>query len=453
VPDSRRAETTGSAERHGASAQDRDSRAETTRALLVLDGDIRPELSRRGVILRPTSAAFPLPVREPAAVRAVCRDVALAGADVVSAMTGDLQRRALARMGAARRSAEWIREAIDLARESADQAMQAAAGAGDRPPRRIRVAGAMGPLEGSRPDLAPDAATAAAEHREHAGQLADAGVEILRIEGVPTIAESETATRAAVQSGLETWSGVALDPTGRTLASGEPLDAWRDAVAPLGAAALLLSAPTAAALEAAVSLLAAPEPGRKSVPIGAEAGIAGDDGSSGTEPVEALARRLLGTGASLLSPGPDGSPARVAALRRVVDGATTDAMARARRGAEDVEAWVQRAADRAGAGRGLWVGRVPPGVALPARFRWDVVPPTELERIPPGRCGLVVSRGAGTLDRPGLRAVVDALEPGGWTLLEQDGVESADLAADPRLEAIEPVRAAAGGGWMARRRP
>lgn len=224
--------------------------------LLVLDGDPRPELARRGIVLRPGQGALPLPIREPGAVRRMLADVALSGADVVSAMTADLHHRALSRIGASRRIREWLEEAVDLARDAASKAEDADR-AGTPAGRRVRVAGLVGPLEGrAGPGAAPDVDVAGPEHHAHASLLADAGVDLIRIEAIDTIVESEAATLAARDTGLEVWTGIALDQTGVKLPSGESLATWLAAVVPLEPAALLLSATTWAAIEAALAAAA-----------------------------------------------------------------------------------------------------------------------------------------------------------------------------------------------------
>lgn len=463
--------------------------------VLVLDGDPRPELRRRGIPLRPFPGAFPLPAREPGAVSTVLAGAALAGADVVTAMTGDLHRRALSRIGAARRVSEWLDLAVRLARDAAERAEDERDAADPHTAgRRVSVAGLIGPLEGSAgPDAAPDAATAGPEHRAHAGLLADAGVDLLRIEAIDTIAESEAATVAALETGLETWTGVLLDGTGRRLPSGEPLEAWLSVVGALGPAALLLSAPTweatAAALRAATSALPSLHPGivpllGASFPLGTPGGAGGGTAAApdaragaGTAPDErvppaspASPASLLAAGASLLSAGRDGSPARISALRAAADAELrrhADAMAERR---ERLVRWIAQAAERAEHGAALLVAGVhadAPASAdagepsanadlLPDGFAWDVVDATRLREVPEGRFRLAVVRaptsGAG-LAPATLTAVVDALDAGAWLLVET--ASHTVLTADDRLSDVQPASPGPGGtpAWLARRRP
>ncbi len=494
------------------------------RRLLVLDGDPRPELARRGVVLRPGQGALPLPVRESAAVRGILADVARSGADVVTAMTGDLHHRMLSRIGASRRVREWLEEAVELARDAASKAEDEER-TGMSAGRRIRVAGLVGPLEGTAgPEAAPDFEVAGAEHRAHAALLGDTGVDVLRVEAIDTVAESEAATLAAREIGLETWTGVVVDATGLRLPSGEPVSTWIGAVAPLEPAALLLSAPSWTATEAALSAAAE---GLRSLGLGGSIALGaalpletsgmgsavlgsgrgddeaghGDETTDETTGGEGLgagqasgtararggdladaARRLVASGAALLSAGPDGSPARVAALRAAAEAA--DATRRADRATrhERIRAWLAAAAARAGRGRallvaesggdggtgasvrtGAWTGSVDgetdwtDRTLLPSGFAWDVVEPARLRDLPAERYRLAVvtaRRGTEPLDRDGLAWLVDTLEPGAWLLVEDaDAVRLPAL--DERLADLQPLPDVPGIGesWLARRRP
>ena len=469
------------------------------RPILVLDGDLRAELARRGVVLRPTPGDLPLPIREPAAVRSLHVDVARAGADVLTAPTGNLHRRSLARIGAARRVQEWVAVALELAREAAEMAAEDDRPGRDREPRpSVRVAGLIHPLEGLQPALpAPDFATAAAEHRAHVGALADAGADLLRIEGMAGIAESEAATRAAVETGLETWTGVAVDASGLALPSGEPLEAWATAIAPLRPAALLVAGPTLEATCAALAALAAfagtafsgtafatPGAGATAsaglslggdLPLLAADRRVDDALPAGQTPETAAtlppgpdrregasdpAARLIDAGAVLLSAGADGSPSRVAQLRAAADRELA-AWARRRHAArEHVLAWIAQAAERAFPGPAVWLAPPSPDLPLPGAFAWQIVEAAELRRIPAGRYRLAVvpqldTAVSGADFAPAaVRLLVDALEPGAWLLVEGDRA-AALLTTDERIGALQaaPLRRSDAPSWLARRRP
>ena len=449
---------------------------------LVVDGGIEAELQRRGVALRPHPGAAPLPVREPEAVRQLHLDVALAGANVVTAATGALHRRALARTGDARRAREWAHAALGLARDAAAEATDRGLGGGTdlRGERRpIRVAALAAPLEGrgwAGADV--DGTTAAQEHRAHASTLAEGGAEIIRIQGMGTVRECEAATRAAAEEGLEAWSGVAVTTDGLHLLSGEPIEAWLEAVAPLRPAALTVEGPHLGAVRAAVGAVidAAIEwPGDAGGRAGPRIGAI-LPARDRERPAEGLAERLavarlLRIGATLVGPGDDGSPDRIAAIRSA--GERRMSAVRASREAEGAawQAWLEDGAGRASTGRALWLATGPPRMRLPAHLAWDVATPGDLARLPPGGYALVVALAADPALLPGL------LDRGGWLLVTADEQQAAALRRDDRLEWLAPTGAPPTGaaptgampgglpgerpgwppgrlpGWIGRRRP
>jgi len=441
--------------------------------LLVLDGGIEAELQRRGVALRPHPGAAPLPVREPQAVRRLHLDVALAGANVVTAATGALHRRALARTGDARRAREWAHAALALARDAAAEATDRDLNGGtdaSGQQRGIRIAGLASPLEGhdwAAADL--DGATAAQEHRAHASILAEGGAEIIRIEGMGTVRECEAATQAATEAGLEAWAGVAVAADGLHLLSGEPIQAWLEAVAPLRPAALLVEGPHLTAVRAAVS--AAVEwlddtAGQAGPRVGAILPAGGGERRAGRPAGQLAVTRLVRAGAMLVGPGDDGSPDRVAGIRSAVDRRVS--AVRGARKTEDAawQAWLDDGAGRASAGRALWLATDPPRLRLPAHLAWDIASPGDLSHLPAGGYALVVALAADPARLPGL------LDRGGWLLVTADDQQAAALRRDDRLEWLAPTGAAPTGampgglpgerpgwppgrlpGWIGRRRP
>ncbi len=455
------------------------------RAILVADGDPRPELARRGIAPQPTIGALPLPIREPAALRALHLQVALAGADVLTAVTGTLHRRTLSRMGAARRGREWIAAALDLTREAAAEAEDAGRPARDgQPAPPVRVAGLVGPLEGSGTSgLNLDAAGVAAEHRAHAGMLADAGAQLLRIEAMESITESEAATREALATGLETWTGVAVDRSGIVLPSGESLAAWAAAISPLGPDVLLVTAPSLGATRAALAALGAPDSGTSvalggSLPAGppdmdetpdqggepapGPVPSSGPAPSSGPQP-DARVALLLEAGCLVLDAGTDGSPQRVALLRAEADRQNARRRLARRDRLERRQAWLAQVIDRAFPGPALWLARTAPEFPLPGPFAWDVVEVGELGRLPAGRYRVAVvpadaAGGSGeagaSLSVEELRRLVTALEPGAWMLIEGDPAADV-LASDERTGGLLPAERLPSGPpcWLVRRRP
>lgn len=160
--------------------------------VVILDGAMGTELSRRGVPAPlPAWSAHALDVA-PEVVAAIHRDYAAAGATVHTANTFRTKRRSV---GA--RWKELTLRAVGIARDSVGQG---------------KVAGSLAPLEDCyRPDLSPDLASRD-EHRELAEALAEAGVDLLLCETFPSAVEARVAVEEAVRTGVETW--VALLPMG-----------------------------------------------------------------------------------------------------------------------------------------------------------------------------------------------------------------------------------------------
>lgn len=505
-------------------------------AILVLDGGIEHELARRGVVLRPSAGAAPLPVREPEAVRHLHVDVAIAGADVLTAATGETHRRALARIGESRRAREWTELAVRLVREAADAAGEAGRSVRSLPdgsPRPLPIAGLIEPLGGRGPaEAAGDGDDD--EFRSHAGTLTEAGVGLLRLEGMRSIRECDAALAAAVATGLPVWAGIRIGTDGTTLWSGEPLEALLELVARHGPRALILAGPTNEAAARAVDELGRHDVGALGVhvqslarrgeeppivvlPLGRSVAVAqgerrrnGSDGAHGTpgageredDPerreedeggaaarvsgedgtgaragdrageetdgngaagggeegrgeegaLDSVASRLVEHGATLIGPGDDGSPARVATLRAAADRAEDLIWARMAAERAAWAAWLDEGARRAGGGRALWMqsaaaSEPPPGMA------WQVVDRTELHRMPDAHYGLVAADARG-LAVPDLRRLVDLMEPGGWLLVAAAEAQADVLRADGRLGGLAPAAVDPPGarGWLGRRR-
>ena len=182
--------------------------------VIILDGALGTELSRRGI---PT----PLPLwsaqallDSPDAVRSIHEEYAGAGADILTACTFRATPRALAKAGKAAEVDRLVGRAVALAREAAEKR---------RGSRDVMVAGALAPLEDCyRPDLAPEPAQAEREHAEQVIRLARAGVDLILIETMNTVAEARAAVRGAKPSGLPIMVSF-ICASGKTLLSGESL--------------------------------------------------------------------------------------------------------------------------------------------------------------------------------------------------------------------------------------
>lgn len=223
---------------------------------MLLDAAMGTEIDRRGVATRlPLWSAWGL-IEAPDLVRAIHVDHLRAGAEVLTTNTFRTQRRALARAGSAHRAAELTRLAVRLAR----QAVGVVA-----PSHRVWIAGSVAPLEDCySPHLTPSRGELLAEHAAHIAHLVTAGVDVLKIETMPTVREAEAATAVAVATGRPVLVGFTCDRAGLLL-SGETPAAAAAAVAPLGPVALMINCTPADALQRALGeLLQA-----TSLPVGA----------------------------------------------------------------------------------------------------------------------------------------------------------------------------------------
>jgi S-methylmethionine-dependent homocysteine/selenocysteine methylase len=194
--------------------------------LILLDGALGTELSRRGV---PT----PLPLwsaqalfEAPDVVGAIHEEYVRAGADIITANTFRATPRSLAKVGRAAEAEQILKTAVTLAREAVERT---------RGGREVLIAGAMAPLEDCyHPDLAPEQAAAEREHAEQAVRLARLGVDLLLIETMNSSAEAKAALRGAKPAGIpvlvsficrnarEVWNGEALADAVRAVEALKP---------------------------------------------------------------------------------------------------------------------------------------------------------------------------------------------------------------------------------------
>jgi len=203
------------------------------RVPLVLDGATGTELEARGI-----PSGLPLwsthaLLEAPEVVSAIHAAYVEAGADILTANSFRTQRRTLARAGLADRAADLTREAVALARAEADRA---AARGSD-----VWVAGSAPPLEDCyHPELVPAQEACLAEHREHARNLAGAGVDLILVETMNCAREAEAAARAAAETGLSFLVSFIANADAR-LPSGETLAAALERVSPLEPHAVLVN--------------------------------------------------------------------------------------------------------------------------------------------------------------------------------------------------------------------
>lgn len=197
---------------------------------LLLDGATGTELERRGSACElPLWSAWAL-LRDPSLVRSIHADYARAGADLLTANTFRTQRRTLDRAQLGERAAELTQRALELAREGARESGRA-----------LPVLGSAAPLEDCfRPDLVPGDEELAAEHAEHAANLARAGADAILIETMNTIREARVALDCARATGLPVLLSFVCGPDARLL-SGESLGQALEVVREGGPAAVLVN--------------------------------------------------------------------------------------------------------------------------------------------------------------------------------------------------------------------
>ena len=267
-------------------------------ALTILDGPMGTAIEQRGLELTAPLWTAAAVLHHPDAVRDAHRCHAEAGAQVHTTATFRTTRRAL-------KGTPWEADWADVARRATDLCREGA-GAG------ARLAGSMAPLEDCyRPDLVPSVEQQREEHTALAEVLASAGVDLLLVETMCSLEELETATEAALATGLPVWAAVTTGPAGDFFTP-DGILAARNRVAELGAQAFLLNCIPPAAITALMGRLAA-EP--SSVLLGAY-GNAIFPGHEAVTVADYLghARRWRAAGAAIIGTCCGTGPGHLAAL-------------------------------------------------------------------------------------------------------------------------------------------
>jgi hypothetical protein len=324
----------------------------------------------------------PLHIRHPLETRRRLTEQVTAGADVIVAPAYWTARDVLARYGEARRAAAWTMAAVALAREAIE--------AGER--ADVAVAGPITPL------VAASAST-------HAEILAEAGVDVLLVEQMESVAAARATTAAAASVGLPVWSGAALAPGGTWLVSGEPLGEWLEAMEPLEPSLLLLYGDTGAVRAGLVELAHLTRRPTGAVLLGTPSA----DGAGG----------LLDMGASVIGLASGATTDVLQPLRTTIDKAVDERVAATQAREAEWRAWVERAATWAPGGHALWVGQASEG-DLPTGFQWSVVPRSELHALPVEHYRLVIDDGSGD-GSVGRSALARVVEVGGLVLVARLG--------------------------------
>lgn len=211
--------------------------------LLILDGATGTELERRGYTLVPPVWSASVLWEAPETLQAIHRDYVAAGARLITANTFRTHARNLAAGNREQEAAHWTEVAVRLAREAVGDSAW--------------VAGSQAPLgDCYRPEQTPeDERQMLEDHRQHARNLARAGVDAILVETQITIREAVAATQAATETGLPVLTSFACRGDGR-LISGESVGDAARAVRALSPVALQLNCLSAAAIPVALSELA-----------------------------------------------------------------------------------------------------------------------------------------------------------------------------------------------------
>ncbi len=294
--------------------------------MLLLDGATGTELQRRGVDTSlPLWSARAL-LEAPDVLRAIHRDYAAAGADIITTNTFRTHRRTLARAGLGEGARALTPLAVKIAREVAQQ--------GDH---EIFVAGSMSPLEDCySPQLVPPDGELWIEHAEMAHDLAQAGCDLLLVETMNTSREAVIAARCAATTGLpvcvsfvaglnglppdQVDEGAAHEALARvTLLSGESITGAVQAVQRLRPAVILINCVPLAYIDRAFDELRAAHRG----PIGLYANVGHADDRIGwtlTDDVQPAAyaqhaRYWMQRGAAIIGGCCGTTPDHIAALK------------------------------------------------------------------------------------------------------------------------------------------
>ena len=183
--------------------------------LILLDGATGTELQRRGAPMHSEAWCATATLTDPEILLEVHREYILAGADIITTNTFSTNRLMLEPAGFGGQVREINTTAVCLARQARELA------AVERP---VVVAGSMShqvPVLAGQdfrdPAAIPDQRTAAANFREMAGILAEAGVDLILLEMMSDPELALPAIEAARATGLPIWIGLSarLEEDGR----------------------------------------------------------------------------------------------------------------------------------------------------------------------------------------------------------------------------------------------
>ena len=196
-------------------------------APMVLDGGLGTLLERRGNGLDSELWSARLLAERPEEIVAAHLDFFAAGARVATACSYQATFEGFERIGIDNAETErLLRRSVSLAREAA---ARADASVGDAGIGRRVIAASVGPYgamlaDGSeyRGDYGLSVRELGRWHRRRMEVLADSGADLLAIETIPSIAETEAVVAEADRLGVPAW--VAVSTHGGRLRSGEPIE-------------------------------------------------------------------------------------------------------------------------------------------------------------------------------------------------------------------------------------
>lgn len=166
---------------------------------VILDGATGTELERRGVPMHEAAWSGAAILSHIDVLREVHADYIRAGAEIVITNTFATSRTMLKAAG----MADEVRAVNVAAVDAARVAREEAAGG-----REVWIAGSISPMApGADPARRPDVQAAAADFREQAEILADAGVDLILLEMMRDVDYTQAALGAAAATGLPVWVG------------------------------------------------------------------------------------------------------------------------------------------------------------------------------------------------------------------------------------------------------
>ncbi|MBX3002931.1 MAG: homocysteine S-methyltransferase family protein [Anaerolineales bacterium] len=277
---------------------------------ILLDGATGTELQHRGIDTSTSIWSALALLESPKLVEQVHRDYLDAGAEVIITNTFRTHRRNLEQVGLGDEAARLTTLAVAIA--------QAAVRASGKP---AYVAGGIAPLEDSYTMVPLPREVYLREHGEIARTLAAAGVDLLLLETMKDIAETEAAAEAAKATGLPFGVSFICKLDGR-LFSGESIADAARAIEPHGPAFIGINCTAAPYLHHALHELRA----ATTLPLSAYANPSETEDYINWDPTAAeqpegyaeFARQWLADGAKLIGGCCGTTPEHIAHLRELI---------------------------------------------------------------------------------------------------------------------------------------